>query len=164
VAVTIELKVNGRPTPVTTDPERPLLEVLREDIGLTGTKYGCGEGQCRACTVLLDGRPVASCQTPVSKATGKAIVTIEGLAQDGRLHPVQQAFLDERAMQCGYCVPGMILTATSLLEHNPTPSREQIVAWMNGNLCRCCGYGNIIAAIEHAAEVKTRSSEARRGA
>lgn len=161
--VTFQFKVNGRATAVTTDPERPLLDVLREDVKLTGTKYGCGEGQCRACTVLLDGRPVTSCQTPVSKAAGKTILTIEGLEQNGRLHPVQQAFLEEGAMQCGYCVPGMILTTASLLEHNPRPSREQIVEFMNGNLCRCCGYPKIIAAIERAAEAKTRSTE-RRGA
>jgi aerobic-type carbon monoxide dehydrogenase small subunit (CoxS/CutS family) len=148
---------------VTTDPERPLLDVLREDVNLTGTKFGCGEGQCRACTVLLDGRPVTSCLTPVSKAAGKEITTIEGLEQNGRLHVVQQAFLDEGAMQCGYCVPGMILTASSLLETNANPSRDQIVEWMNGNLCRCCGYNKLVAAVERAAEAKTRSTE-RRGA
>jgi aerobic-type carbon monoxide dehydrogenase small subunit (CoxS/CutS family) len=155
VDVTLSLEVNGRSRSVTTDPERPLLEVLREDIQLTGTKYGCGEGQCRACTVLLDGRPVTSCLTPVSKAAGKKITTIEGLEQNGRLQLVQQAFLEEGAMQCGYCVPGMILTATSLLETNASPSREQIIEWMNGNLCRCCGYPKILAAIRRAAEVKT---------
>lgn len=161
--VTLTLKVNGQSRSVTTDPERPLLEVLREDIKLTGTKYGCGEGQCRACTVLLAGRPVTSCMTPVSKAAEKEIITIEGLEQNGRLHVVQQAFLDEGAMQCGYCVPGMILTATSLLETNPAPGRDQIVEWMNGNLCRCCGYSKIISAVERAAEAKTRSTQ-RRGA
>jgi aerobic-type carbon monoxide dehydrogenase small subunit (CoxS/CutS family) len=161
VDVTLNLKVNGQSRTVTTDSERPLLEVLREDIQLTGTKYGCGEGQCRACTVLLDGRPVTSCLTPVSKAAGKAILTIEGLEHNGRLHAVQQAFVDEGAMQCGYCVPGMILTATSLLEANPTPNREQIVEWMNGNLCRCCGYTNIVAAVQRAAETKTRSTQKR---
>lgn len=160
---TFQLKVNGQPRAVTTDPERPLLDVLREDVNLTGTKFGCGEGQCRACTVLLDGRPVTSCLTPVSKAAGKEITTIEGLEQNGRLHVVQQAFLDEGAMQCGYCVPGMILTASSLLETNANPSREQIVEWMNGNLCRCCGYNKLVAAVERAAEAKTRSTE-RRGA
>ena len=161
--VTLNLKVNGRSRSVTTDPERPLLEVLREDLQLTGTKYGCGEGQCRACTVLLEGRPVTSCLTAVSKAANKEIVTIEGLEQDGRLHLVQQAFLEGGAMQCGYCVPGMVLTATSLLETNASPSREQIVEWMNGNLCRCCGYTNILTAVERAAEAKTRSTQ-RRGA
>lgn len=161
--VTIKLNVNGRQTAVTTDPERPLLDVLREDVKLTGTKYGCGEGQCRACTVLLDGRPVTSCLTPVSKAAGKDIVTIEGLEQNGRLHVVQQAFLDEGAMQCGYCIPAMILTASSLLETNANPSRDQIAEWMNGNLCRCCGYNKLVDAVARAAEAKTRSTE-RRGA
>jgi aerobic-type carbon monoxide dehydrogenase small subunit (CoxS/CutS family) len=161
VDVTLTLKINGQSRSVTTDPERPLLEVLREDLRLTGTKYGCGEGQCRACTVLLDGRPVTSCRTPAATAAGKEIRTIEGLEQDGRLHVVQQAFLDEGAMQCGYCVPGMILTATSLLEANASPSREQIVEWMNGNLCRCCGYTKILSAVERAAEAKTRSTEKR---
>ncbi len=159
--VTLSLNVNGQSKSVTTDPERPLLEVLREDLQLTGTKYGCGEGQCRACTVLLDGRPVTSCRTAVSKAAGKPIRTIEGLEQDGRLHLVQEAFLAEGAMQCGYCVPGMILTATSLLESNPNPSREQTVEWMNGNLCRCCGYTKILSAIERAVETKTRSTQKR---
>src|SRR5512145_2815957 len=102
------LTVNGRARAVDTDPTRPLLDVLREDLGLTGTKYGCGEGQCRSCTVLLDGKPVTSCNTPVKTAAGRKILTIEGLSQDGKLHAVQQAFLDEGAMQCGYCVPGMI--------------------------------------------------------
>jgi aerobic-type carbon monoxide dehydrogenase small subunit (CoxS/CutS family) len=163
VDVTLTLKVNGQSRPVTTDPERTLLEVLREDIRLTGAKYGCGEGQCRACTVLLDGRPVTSCQTAVSQAAGKEIITIEGLEQNGRLQVVQQAFLDEGAMQCGYCVPGMILTASSLLETNANPSRDQIIEWMNGNLCRCCGYTTILTAVERAAEAKTRSTQ-RRGA
>lgn len=150
------MTVNGDVRTVTTDPERPLLDVLREDLGLTGTKYGCGEGECRACTVLLDGRPVTSCNTPVQKADGKRIVTIEGLAENGALHPVQQAILDEGAMQCGYCVPGMVLTAVALLDTNPDPSDAEIVEWMNGNVCRCCGYPKIVAAIRRAA--KQRSS------
>lgn len=150
------MTVNGDVRTVTTDPERPLLDVLREDLGLTGTKYGCGEGECRACTVLLDGRPVTSCNTPVQKADGKRIVTIEGLAENGALHPVQQAILDEDAMQCGYCVPGMVLTAVALLDTNPDPSDAEIVEWMNGNVCRCCGYPKIVAAIRRAA--KQRSS------
>lgn len=152
----ITMTVNGEVRTVTTEPERPLLDVLREDLGLTGTKYGCGEGECRACTVLLDGRPVTSCNTPVQKADGKRIVTIEGLAENGALHPVQQAILDEGAMQCGYCVPGMVLTAVALLETNPDPSDAEIVEWMNGNVCRCCGYPKIVAAIRRAA--KQRSS------
>lgn len=147
----VQLTVNGQARRVQTDPERPLLEVLREDLGLTGTKYGCGEGQCRACTVLLDGKPVTSCLTPVRAAAGKSVVTIEGLATGGRLHPMQQAFVDEGAMQCGYCVPGMILRAAALLEQHPHPSDAQIAEGLNGNLCRCCGYPRILAAVRRAA-------------
>lgn len=145
------LEVNGRAHRVETDPRRSLLEVLREDLKLTGTKYGCGEGQCRACTVLLDGRPAVSCLTPVQAAAGKTIVTIEGLARDGALHPVQKAFADEGAMQCGYCTPGMLLNAVALLDRNPRPSDSQIVDALNGNLCRCCGYPRILAAVRRAA-------------
>lgn len=149
--VSITLKINGKEKTVSTDPDRSLLDVLREDLKLTGTKYGCGEGQCRACTVLLDGKPVASCLTPVTRAADKQVLTIEGLAGSRDLHPVQQAFLQEGAMQCGYCVPGMILTAVALLKANPRPSEQQIVEGMNGNLCRCCGYPNILAAVRRAA-------------
>ena len=156
--ITIKLQVNSQERTVSTDPERPLLEVLREDLGLSGTKFGCGEGQCRACTVLLDGKPVTSCRTPVSSVQGKSIVTIEGLADGEHLHAVQDAFLREGAMQCGYCVPGMILTAVGLLEKTPNPSVEQIVEGMNGNLCRCCGYPKIIAAVQRAAEAKSQTS------
>lgn len=134
-----------------TPPARPLLEVLREDLGLTGTKYGCGEGQCRACTVLLDGRAIVSCITPVSQANGKSITTIEGLAQNGKLHRVQQAFVDEGAMQCGYCTPGMILRTVALLDQTPKPSEQQIVDGLNGSLCRCCGYPRIVEAVKRAA-------------
>lgn len=155
---TIRLTVNGEARSVETDPQRPLLEVLREDLQLSGTKYGCGEGQCRACTVLLDGRAVTSCLTPVSAAEGKRIVTIEGLAANGELHPVQQAFLDAQAMQCGYCIPGMILTAAALLERNPRPSDQETEEALNGNLCRCCGYTNILAAVRLAAE-RSRPAE-----
>ena len=144
-------KVNGSERTVTTDPARPLLEVIREDLGLTGTKYGCGEGACGACTVLMDGSPVRSCVVPVGSAEGKSIVTIEGLSAGGKLHPVQEAFLAEGAMQCGYCTPGMVLTAVALLEKKPNPSEAEIVAGMNGNLCRCCGYPKIIQAIRRAA-------------
>jgi aerobic-type carbon monoxide dehydrogenase small subunit (CoxS/CutS family) len=160
VAVAIRLTVNGEQREVRTEPERPLLDVLREDLKLTGTKYGCGEGQCRVCTVLLDGKPVTSCLTPVGKAGGKTIVTIEGLAANGSLHPVQQAFLEKDAMQCGYCVPGMILTTVSLLEQNPHPSDEQIVEFLNGNLCRCCGYPNILSAVRQAATTAGPSTTA----
>ena len=144
--------VNGKPRTVDSDPERPLLDVLREDLGLTGAKYGCGEGQCRACTVLLDGKAVVTCVMPVRSAEGRDIVTIEGLAAGGRLHPVQQAFIDADAMQCGYCTPGMILTAKALLDRTPRPTEAQIVEGMNGNLCRCNGYPGIVAAVRLAAK------------
>ena len=152
MADTFALTVNGGLHSVETPPDRSLLDVLREDFGLTGTKYGCGEGQCRACTVLMDGKPVTSCLTPVAKAEGKTIVTIEGLAEGEALHPVQEAFVAEGAMQCGYCTPGMVLTTVALLDTNPHPTREEIIAWMNGNLCRCNGYPRILAAIQRVAK------------
>ncbi len=148
---TITLTVNGKKRTVVTDPERSLLDVLREVLHLTGAKYGCGEGRCGACTVLMDGRRTLSCVTPVAKADKKTITTIEGLADGDSLHPVQQAFLDEGAIQCGYCTPGMILNAVALLEKNPQPTDEQITEWMNGNICRCNGYTNILKAIRRAA-------------
>jgi aerobic carbon-monoxide dehydrogenase small subunit len=157
VAVTLNLNINGQSRSVESDPERRLLDVLREDLDLTGTKYGCGEGQCRACTVLLDGRPTLSCLLPVSKAANRRVVTIEGLAENGKLHAVQEAFVEEGAMQCGYCVPGMILTAVALLEKNPTPNEAQILEGLNGNLCRCCGYPSIVKAVERAAAGKAVS-------
>lgn len=146
------LHVNGRVFAVTTDGDRPLLDVLREDLELTGTKYGCGEGECGACTVLIDGAAVRSCVTTVGEVGGGKITTIEGLADGDELHPVQQAFLDKQAMQCGYCVPGQILTAAALLDETPHPTREQIIAAMTSNICRCCNYPNILAAVEHAAK------------
>ena len=155
----IRLTVNGQLRSVDTKPERPLLDVLREDLGLTGTKYGCGEGQCRTCTVLMEGKPIASCVTPARMAQGKRIVTIEGLATEGRLHPVQQAFLDEDAMQCGYCTPGMIMRTVSLLESNPKPTEAQIIAGLNGNLCRCNQYVRIIAAVKRAAGYAQKNPE-----
>ena len=136
---------------VTTDPNRLLLEVLREDLHLTGTKYGCGQSRCGACMVLLDGRTVRSCATRIKEAQDKSVVTIEGLARDNQLHPVQQAFLDEGAIQCGYCTPGMVLRAVALLEKDPDPSEAAIKAWMDGNICRCNGYVKIIKAIRRAA-------------
>jgi aerobic-type carbon monoxide dehydrogenase small subunit (CoxS/CutS family) len=145
------LNVNGRDHAVATDEERPLLDVLREELGLTGAKYGCGEGECGACTVLLDGAAIRSCITTIAEAAEGKIRTIEGLAQGDDLHPVQQAFLDKQAMQCGYCVPGQILTAVALLEESPHASRDEIIAAMTGNLCRCCNYPNILAAVETAA-------------
>lgn len=155
MGVTVEFVVNGEARKVTTDPERPLLDVIREDLKLTGAKYGCGEGQCRACTVLMDGRPITACDTPIAKADGARIVTIEGLAEGDALHPVQEAFIAEGAMQCGFCVTGMILTAVALLEQNPSPTDAQIVEWMNGNLCRCCGYPNLVNAVRRAARQTT---------
>ena len=147
----ITLIVNGQKRTVVTDPERPLLDVLREDLGVTGPKYGCGEGRCGACTVLMDGQRALSCITPVGDADKKKITTIEGLADGDRLHPVQQAFLDEGAIQCGYCTPGMILSTVALLEENPRPTDEQIAEWMNGNICRCNGYAKILGAVRRAA-------------
>lgn len=144
--------VNGKRVQVESEAERPLLEILREELALTGTKYGCGEGQCRACTVLVDGKPVTSCLTPVRTVSGKKITTIEGLAADGKLHPVQEAFVAEGAMQCGYCVPGMILRTVSLLERTPKPSDAEVVEALNGNLCRCCGYPRILAAVKRASQ------------
>jgi aerobic-type carbon monoxide dehydrogenase small subunit (CoxS/CutS family) len=147
---TIAFTVNGQPATVTSDPQRPLLDVLREDLKLTGTKYGCGEGACRACTVLMDGKPVTSCNTPAAKAAGTKIVTIEGLSKGDELHPVQEAFLAERAFQCGYCTPGMVLATVVLLSATPNPTDEQITSALNGHLCRCGGYERIIKAVRRA--------------
>ncbi|GIX50637.1 MAG: (2Fe-2S)-binding protein [Limisphaera sp.] len=151
-----DLTINGRQHTVHTDPNRSLLEVLREDLGLTGTKYGCGEGQCGACTVLMDGRREHACTLPVEKVAGHSILTIEGLARDGQLHPVQQAFLDEHAFQCGYCTPGMILSTVALLERRPQPTDAEIRQWLNANLCRCCGYPGILRAVHRAAQLWKR--------
>ena len=145
------LMVNGKEQQVSAPPDEPLLWVLREKLDLTGTKYGCGEGQCGACTVLLDGKAVRSCLTAFSAASGKKIVTIEGLERNGALHPVQQAFLAEEALQCGYCTSGMILSAVALLEKSPQPSDDEIVRSMNGNICRCGTYPHIVAAVRQAA-------------
>ncbi len=150
--VTISLTVNGIKRTITADPERSLLDVLREELHLTGTKYGCGEGRCGACSVLMDGKRVLSCLVPVAQADKKTITTIEGLATGDSLHPVQEAFLAEGAMQCGYCTPGMILTAVALLEKNPDPTDEEIATEMNVNLCRCNGYPKILNAVRRAAE------------
>jgi len=145
------LQVNGRAYSVEAEPDTVLLTILREQLDLTGTKYGCGEGQCGACTVLIDGRAQRSCTTPVSAiAPGKPIVTIEGLASEERLHPVQQAFLDEGAMQCAYCSSGMIMSAVALLNKTPNPSEAEIFQGMQGNICRCGTYPRIVAAIRKA--------------
>jgi aerobic carbon-monoxide dehydrogenase small subunit len=149
---TISFTVNGRQHTVRTDPRRWLLEVLREDLQLTGTKYGCGEGQCGACTVLVEGKQVRSCETPVGEVAGKAVLTIEGLAVNGALHPVQEAFLAVSGFQCGYCTPGMIMTTVALLAQKPEPTESEIRAWMTPHLCRCCGYPRILEAVRHAAQ------------
>jgi aerobic-type carbon monoxide dehydrogenase small subunit (CoxS/CutS family) len=149
---TIQFTVNGKSQRVSTDARRTLLDVLREDLNLTGTKFGCGEGQCHACTVLLDGKTVQSCQTTMDEVEGHKIETIEGLANGGALHPVQEAFVKEGAMQCGYCVPGMIMATVGLLRRNPKPTQAQMVEGLNGNLCRCCGYVNVLKAVERAAQ------------
>jgi aerobic-type carbon monoxide dehydrogenase small subunit (CoxS/CutS family) len=146
------LTVNGARRSVEAPPEESLLSVLRDRLQLTGTKYGCGEGQCGACTVLLDGRPARSCLTQVSEAAGKKITTIEGLAKNGRLHPVQAAFLEAEAFQCGYCTPGMIVSAVGLLERNPDPGEENIAEHLTGNICRCGTYPRILSAVKQAAQ------------
>ncbi len=146
------LTVNGASRRVDAPPDESLLSVLRNRLELTGTKYGCGEGQCGACTVLLDGRAARSCRTQLSEAAGKKITTIEGLAKDGRLHPVQAAFLEAEAFQCGYCTPGMIVSAVGLLERNPDPGESEITGRLAGNICRCGTYPRILAAVRQAAE------------
>ena len=148
----LRLLINGSERQVEARPEESLLSVLRDRLQMTGTKYGCGEGQCGACTVLLDGRPVRSCRTTVSTAAGKKITTIEGLENDGRLHPVQEAFLHEQAFQCAYCTSGMIMSSVALLATNSNPSESDIVNFMNGNICRCGTYPRIVAAIQRAAQ------------
>jgi aerobic-type carbon monoxide dehydrogenase small subunit (CoxS/CutS family) len=152
VSTTIRLTINGTETTVEAEAGRRLLDVLREDLGLTGTKYGCGEGQCGSCLVHLDGEPTRSCLLPASDAAGRSVTTIEGLAPADSLHAVQQAFLDEGAMQCGYCTSGMILAAVALLERTPDPTPEQIVSGMDGHLCRCNGYVKIVNAVRKAAK------------
>lgn len=148
---TMTFTVNGQPRTVTTDPQRPLLEVLREDLQLTGTKHGCGEGQCHACTVLINGQSTPSCITPVANADQQTILTIEGLAKGDQLHPVQEAFLAEGAFQCGYCTPGMILGVVELLQHTPKPTDADIRSRLHGHLCRCGNYPKLVKAIHRAA-------------
>jgi aerobic-type carbon monoxide dehydrogenase small subunit (CoxS/CutS family) len=153
------LDVNGAVVHVTAPADEPLLSVLRDRLNLTGTKYGCGEGQCGACTVLLNGAAMRSCRTPVSAAANAKIVTIEGLERHGVLSPVQQAFLDEEALQCGYCTSGMIMSATSLMSKTPNPTDEQIVAAMNGNVCRCGTYPRIVDAVRRAARAAEKGAQ-----
>ncbi len=155
---TIRFTLNGKPAALTADADRSLLWALRTDLGLTGAKYGCGEGSCGACTVLVDDRAVRSCITPLARVAGKAVLTIEGLARDGRLHPLQQAFIDHGALQGGYCTPGMILNAYAFLRKNRRPTRAEIVAAMEDNLCRCGAHTRILRAIEAAANAMTEGA------
>ena len=145
------LSVNGAEHAVDAPPDSKLLYVLRDSLGLTGTKYGCGEGMCGACTVLLDGKPARSCQAPLSVVVGKRITTIEGLEENGRLHPVQEAFVAAEAFQCAYCTSGMIMAAVGLLRRNPKPSDEEIINALDGNVCRCGTYPRILEAVHQAA-------------
>lgn len=149
----IEFTVNGIQRTVEAEPETPVLEVLRNDLGLTGSKFGCGESECGACTVIVDGFATRCCQLPVSEVAGRQVNTIEGLAKDGKLHPLQQAFLDEDAMQCGYCVSGMIMNAYALLQRNQNPTEREVRDHMRGNVCRCCVYPRMTKAILRAAAV-----------
>jgi carbon-monoxide dehydrogenase small subunit len=150
---TIRFKLNNKETELVTNPNQILLWVLRNRFGLTGTKYGCGIGFCGACTVLIDNEAARSCMLPVSEVAGKSVITIEGLAEDGKLHPVQQAFVDHDALQCGYCTPGMILTAVALLKKNNAPTRQEIIVGLEDNLCRCGAHTRIIDAVGDAASV-----------
>src|SRR5262249_8716500 len=147
---TFTLTVNGQRHTVTTEPRRPLLEVLREDLHLTGPKLGCGEGQSGACTVLVEGQRKHSCLMPVRDAASKAITTIEGLSNGDKLHPVQEAFLEEGAMQCGFCTSGMIMSTVALLKAKPKPTDAEIIDWMNAQICRCCSYPRILTAVRRA--------------
>ena len=147
-----ELHVNGVRRRIDAEADRSLLSVLRDDLDLTGSKYGCGEGQCGACTVLIDGQATRSCTTKLSAAAGKKITTIEGIEKNGRLHPLQEAFLEADALQCGYCTPGMIMSGVALLSKNTSPSEQDIVRAMDGNVCRCGTYPRIVTAIRKAAQ------------
>jgi carbon-monoxide dehydrogenase small subunit len=150
----IRFKLNNKDAQVTMDPNKALLWVLRDDFELTGTKFGCGIGFCGACTVLINNEPVRSCSIPVSDVAGKSVITIEGLAKNGKLHPVQEAFIDHDALQCGYCTPGMIMTSVGLLKKNASPTRQDIVAGLENNLCRCGAHMRIIDAVEDASKAR----------
>jgi carbon-monoxide dehydrogenase small subunit len=156
--IDITTTINGRQHDARVSPNQTLLEFLREDLSLRGSVEGCGVGVCGSCTVLLDGRPVSSCLMLATNAAGKSITTIEGLAQNGELDPVQKAFLKHQAFQCGYCTPGMIMSAKALLDDNPQPSRAEIIHHMDGNICRCTGYVPIIAAIQRAADIMAKEN------
>jgi carbon-monoxide dehydrogenase small subunit len=145
---TLSMKLNGEEVTVQVKPSALLVEVLRDQLELTGTKVACGEGECGACTVLLDGEPVNSCLVPALKAQGREVLTVEGLAPLGDLHPLQKAFVEHGAVQCGYCTPGMLMSAKALLDHNPNPTEEEVRLAISGNLCRCTGYAKIVEAIQ----------------
>lgn len=148
----IRFTLNGKRTEIMTDPNQTLLWVLRNHLGLTGTKYGCGTGFCGACTVLIDKEPTRSCMLPVSDIAGREVITIEGLSRNGKLHPLQKAFIDHDALQCGYCTPGMLMTAAGMLMKNPSLTRQEIIDGLEENLCRCGAHGRIIDAVETAAK------------
>jgi carbon-monoxide dehydrogenase small subunit len=148
----LRFRLNGRPVEVEAPPGRRLLDLLREDLGLIGTKEGCGEGECGACTVLVDGKPRLSCLTLALQVEGKEVLTVEGLAQSGKLHPLQEAFIETAGVQCGFCTPGFLMAAYALLLENPNPTKEKVREWLSGNLCRCTGYEQIVEAVLRAAE------------
>ena len=150
--VKVRVKLNGSWVEGETRPDRMLLDFIREDLGLTGTKKGCEEGGCGACTVMMNGKTVLSCLVPALKADGAEVLTVEGMAEEGKLHPLQEAFWEEGAVQCGYCTPGMLISAKALLDGNPAPEVEQVKEAISGNLCRCTGYSKIIRAVRAAAE------------
>ncbi|MGC8817134.1 MAG: (2Fe-2S)-binding protein [Candidatus Hadarchaeum sp.] len=150
--IRVKLNVNGKNYKVEVKPHWTLLQVIRDQLGLTGTKYGCGTGECGACTVLIDGKPMTSCLVLAASAEGRKIVTIEGISSEGKLHPLQEAFIEEGAIQCGYCTPGMILAAKAFLERNPNPTEEEVRRAIDGNLCRCTGYVKIVKAILKASK------------
>ncbi len=155
----IKFKLNGKPVSLSVDTDRMLVWVLRTELGLTGTKYGCGEGFCGVCTVLVNNEPVRSCQLPVKKVGGKEVVTIEGLAANGKLHPLQEAFIKHSAMQCGFCTSGMILEAYSLLRKKPKPTKKEIIEGLEEHFCRCSSYNRIIQAVETAAQEMSKGGK-----
>lgn len=150
--MTLRFRLNGRPVEVDVPPGRRLLDLLREDLGLIGTKEGCGEGECGACTVLVNGKPRLSCLTLAIQVEGKEVLTVEGLAQSGKNHPLQDAFIETAGVQCGFCTPGFLMAAYALLLENPNPTKEEVREWLSGNLCRCTGYEQIVEAVLRAAE------------
>ena len=151
--ITVDFKINGEPVTVSVAPEKTVLEVIREELGLTGTKNGCDDGNCGACTILMDNEAVKSCSILIGQARGKELVTIEGLSKNGELHPLQQTFIDKFAIQCGYCTPGMIMTALAVLINDPNATEDAIREGMHGNLCRCTGYVKIVEAVEAARDI-----------